>query len=156
MSPDELAQQWDASTPKLFGYLVNVLHDKTLAEDIFQTTWLKAIKALPDYQSRGIKFSSWLFAIARNECRQHWRAGNHEVPLDSTAHDVPDERAARHDDSIFIDQVLAKLSEDDRELLRLRYIADLPLNDIARILQINIIAVRVRLHRALKRAQHYV
>ena len=155
MSPDELARQWDATTPKLFGYLVNVLRDKTLAEDILQSTWLKAIQALPRYQNQGNKFHAWLFAIARNECKQYWRSGNRELPLDQEIHDIPDDHSDHQHDSIFIDQILAKLPEDDRELLRLRYIADLPINDIAKVLKINIIAVRVRLHRALKRAQQY-
>lgn len=151
-----LESLWDELTPKLFGYLVNVLRDKALAEDILQNTWLKAVKALPQYQDRGNKLSAWFFAIAHNECKQYWRSGNREVPLHQDTHDIPDDHAARHDDSIFIDQIMAKLSEDDRELLRLRYIADLPMSDIAKVLNINIIAVRVRVHRALKRAQSYV
>ncbi|MEK7583381.1 MAG: sigma-70 family RNA polymerase sigma factor [Patescibacteria group bacterium] len=155
MSPDELAKQWDATTPKLFGYLVNVLRDKALAEDILQSTWLKALQALPRYQPRN-KFEAWLFAIARNECKQHWRGGNREVPMDPEAHDIPDDRSSQQHDSILVDQIMAKMTEDDRELLRLRYIADLSMNEIAAILKINIIAVRVRVHRALKRAQHYV
>jgi len=148
-----LESLWDELTPKLFGYLVNVLHDKTLAEDILQNTWTKALQALPRYHDRGKPFQAWLFAIARNECNQHWRKGSREVPLDPGTHDIPDVPSAGHTDSIYIDQIMAKLSEDDRELLRLRYIADLPMNDIAKILNINIIAVRVRVHRALKRAR---
>src|SRR3989344_8869902 len=151
-----LESLWDELTPKLFGYLVNVLRDKTLAEDILQNTWLKALRALPRYQERGNKFRAWLFAIARNECKQHWRNGNHEVPLNPNSHDIPDDHQAIRHEAILVDQIMARLSEDDRELLRLRYIADLPMNDIARILNINIIAVRVRLHRALKRAKNYV
>lgn len=152
MSPDELAQLWDKTTPKLFGYLVNVLRDRTLAEDILQITWTKALDALPRYRNEG-KFNAWLFAIARNECKQHWRKTNREVPLDSEVHDAPDQ-SINHD-VILIDQILSKLSEDDRELLRLRYISDLSINDIANILKINYIAVRVRVHRALKRAHYY-
>ena len=155
MSPDELAQYWDTTTPKLFGYLVNVLLDKELAEDILQSTWLKAIEALPRYRPRGAGFSAWLFAIARNECKQHWRKTNHEVPLDPEAHDVPDQESSSPHDGILIDQLFAKLSEDDREILRLRYIADLPLDGIAKILKLNFVTVRVRIHRALARARAY-
>ncbi|OGN29362.1 MAG: hypothetical protein A3A33_01125 [Candidatus Yanofskybacteria bacterium RIFCSPLOWO2_01_FULL_49_25] len=150
---EALGALWDALTPKLFGYLVNVLKDKTLAEDILQTTWLKAIDGLPRFQQRGVPFSSWLFAIAHNECRQHWRTGSHEVPLDPEIHDIPDHASTKPHDKILIDQVLAKLPEDDRELLRLRYIADLPLSDIASILKLNFVTVRVRVHRALARAR---
>ena len=153
MSPDELAQYWDTTTPKLFGYLVNVLRDKTVAEDVFQNTWLKAIKALPNFQSNGNKFKAWLFAIARNECKQLWRKSNREVPIDSETHDIPDNNSENQQNGILMNQIISRLSEDDREILRLRYIADLPINDIAKILNLNFVTVRVRIHRALARAR---
>lgn len=148
-----LGKLWDEITPKLFGYLVNVLRDKALAEDILQATWMKAIEALDSYQDRGIPFSAWLFAIARNECKLHWRKSNHEVPYDSNEHDIPSVPSS--DSAILAEQILATLPEDDRELLRLRYIADLSMSDIAKILQTNSVAVRVRVHRALKRARQH-
>lgn len=150
---EALSQLWDKITPKLFGYLINTLKNRQLAEDLLQTTWLKAIAALPKFQDRGNGMEAWLFAIARNECRQHWRKGEREVPLDNSAYDVPDTRKEGTEQQILVEQLLNKLPEDDRELLRLRYIADLPITDIARILNINFVAVRVRLHRALKRAR---
>lgn len=42
-----LGALWDATMPKLYGYLVNVLRDKALAEDILQSTWAKALEASP-------------------------------------------------------------------------------------------------------------
>src|ERR1700690_2372444 len=83
---EALGALWDAITPKLFGYLINTTHDKALAEDILQTTWLKAIKALPNYQPRGVNISAWLFAIARNEFHQHWRKAQREIPLENEKH----------------------------------------------------------------------
>lgn len=148
-----LGMIYDEVAPKLFGYLVNTLKDKTLAEDVFQSTWLKAISALPKYQPRGVKIQAWLFAIARNECRQYWRKGKKESDVDIAELDIADVHQDQTENNLLVEQILNKLSSDDRELLRLRYIADLPVNDIARILNINFIAVRVRLHRALVRAR---
>ena len=148
-----LGELWDAVTPKLFGYLINTLRDKTLAEDVLQATWLKAINALPGFKAQGISISAWLFAIARNECKQHWRKGEHEVPLDENLHDAAAANANQTEQNLLIEQLLAKLSQEDRELIRLRYISDLPINEIAKILNINFVAVRVRLHRALAKAR---
>ena len=150
---EALGLLWDQVTPKLFGYLVNTTHDKTLAEDLLQGTWLKAIEALPNFKPRGIAISAWLFAIARNECRLHWRKSGRETAFDSSLHDVPAENNNQTEHTILVEQVLNKLSDEDRELIRLRYIADLPINDIAKVLNINFVAVRVRLHRALARAR---
>ena len=148
-----LSQLWDFITPKLFGYLVNTLKDKALAEDILQTTWLKAIKALPGFKSQGISISAWLFAIARNECKQHWRKDTREDALNENLHDAPNTDGQQTEQNILIEQMLAKLSPEDQELIRLRYISDLSIKDIAKVLNINLIAVRVRLHRAISKAR---
>lgn len=149
---EALGQLWDELTPKLFGYLINTTHDRILAEDLLQATWLKAIDNLPKFESRGIAISAWLFAIARNECRQHWRKSNREVEFNPAEHD----RAStdgKTDNNLIIEQILNRLSGDDREILCLRYIADLSLNEIAKVLNINFVTVRVRIHRAIARAR---
>jgi len=148
-----LGELWDTITPKLFGYLINTLQDKVLAEDLLQTTWLKAINALPGFKAQGVSISAWLFAIARNECKQHWRKGGHEVPLDENLHDAAAANANQTEQNLLIEQLLAQLSQEDRELIRLRYISGLPINEIAKILNINFVAARVRLHRAIAKAR---
>jgi len=155
MKNEDISLLWDEITPKLYGYLVNTLRDRNLAEDILQSTWLKAIEALPGFKEEGAGFSSWLFAIARNECRQHWRKQGREIPFDLELHDKGehDQTEKKHEEKIFVDQILAQLSESDRELLRLRYIAGLPLDNIAKILKINGVTARVRMHRAIKAAR---
>lgn len=153
LNKDNISALWDTVTPKLYGYLVHTLRDRNLAEDILQTTWVKAIEAFPRFKERrGISFSSWLFVIARNECKQHWRKAGREVSFNSEIHDK-EEIDSKEEDKIFIDQILMQLSPDDRELIRLRYIADLSLNEIAKLLEINPVTVRVRMHRALSFAK---
>lgn len=155
---EALGQLWDTLTPKLFGYLVNTLKDKPLAEDVFQNTWLKAINALNNFDPKKGAFSSWLFAIAKNECRQVWRKGKHEslAAADEIKTEPSTHERQKADDVILVEQIINKLPAEDRELLRLRYIADLPLNEIAAILNINFVAVRVRMHRAIKRAKSLI
>lgn len=145
---------WNRLTPKLYGYLINVTRDKQLSEDILQNTWLAALSHLAQYRFQGTGFGAWLFAIARNECNKHWRNEKREVPLDPVEHDFPTyEHKQSSDERLMVEAVLAALSEEDRELIRLRYIADLSVNEIAHILNINSVAVRVRLHRALRRSR---
>lgn len=150
-----LEQLWDTCSPKLFGYLVNTLRDRQLAEDVFQTTWLRAAEHVSTYSFRGVGFSSWLFAIARNECRQHWRKSNRAEGQALQAEPVSNEHESLQN-KLFIDQALSKLSESDRELLRLRYIADMSINEIAKTLNSNSVAVRVRVSRALARVRSVI
>lgn len=150
---DAFRALWDELTPKLFGYLVNTLRDRTIAEDILQNTWLKALKALPRYEQRGARISAWLFAIARNECREHWRKSGREAPFNLKEHDTAGNIDSTHEEKFLIEQILSSLSEADRDILRLRYIVDLSMRDIAKVLNLNFITVRVRVHRALTRAR---
>lgn len=144
---------WDEITPKLFGYLVNTLRNRALAEDVLQTTWLKAIAALSSFKERGAGFQAWIFAIAKNECREQWRKSGRELPLDLELHDRASECGDDYEEKLLIEQTLDALSESDRDILRLRYIADLSMNEIAHVLGLNFVTVRVRVHRALARAR---
>ncbi len=151
---EALGLLWDVITPKLYGYLINQLRQKDLAEDICQETWLKAMQALGTFKDRGVRFSAWVFAIARNECRQQWRKGNREVALDAALDDIDvRNQQSQSDDVLMIDVALNKLSEEEKEIVRLRYIADLSFTDIAGVLNISMVAARVRLHRALAHAR---
>ncbi len=152
LSKEEISDLWDTITPKLYGYLINTLKDSALADDILQTTWIKVIKSLPEYSDRGYKISSWIFSIAKNEMRQHWRKNGREIPYDNNLHDLA-QVETKDEDKIYIDQVIAKLDPVDQELLRLRYIADLPLGEISKLLNLNPVNVRVKMHRALSRAR---
>jgi RNA polymerase sigma-70 factor (ECF subfamily) len=152
MNKDEIAELWDKITPKLYGYLINTLKDRTIADDILQTTWMKAIEALPNFKSRGQGFSAWLFSIARNEMRMHWRKNGREISYDHNLHDFA-EAKDNTEDKIFLGQVVSKLSDEERELINLRYIADLSFFEIAKLLDTNPVTVRVKIHRALSRAR---
>lgn len=141
---------YDTITPKLYGYLVNVLRDKVVAEDILQEVWIKAITSLAMFRPQGVRFSAWLFAIARNECRTHWRKKGREVGIDDTL--VGTSSHAHTEEKVWVDMVIGKLSLEDQEILRLRYLADLSFKEVARVLNISLISARVRVHRALEKA----
>lgn len=148
---DAMGLLWDAITPKLYGYLVNVLKDKEQADDALQNTWLNAMTALPRFEARNVRFSAWLFAIAKNVCRQQWRAAGRETNLETIK--AAAEQKHEPDATLMIDMLLPKLSADDQEVLRLCYIADLNCKEIAAVLSISSLSARVRLHRARARAR---
>lgn len=145
-----LGSLWDVITPKLYGYLINTLRDRTLAEDMLQNTWLKAVGAIAKFEPRGVRFSAWLFAIAKNECRQHWRRQKFEQPITEEHEDtIRDDSHTEMFEKLYLDSILNQLSEDERELLRLRYISGFSFKEISKILNISSIAARVRVHRAI-------
>ncbi|OGH88215.1 MAG: hypothetical protein A3J93_00545 [Candidatus Magasanikbacteria bacterium RIFOXYC2_FULL_42_28] len=149
-----LGSLWDVITPKLYGYLINTLRDSHLAEDILQNTWLKATGSISKFKPQGVRFSAWLFAIAKNECRQHWRAQKFDEPItENLADNLRDNTREDITEKLYLESVLRRLSEDEQELLRLRYISGFSFKEIAKILNISAITARVRIHRTLGRAR---
>lgn len=58
--------------PRLYRFLYGLVGDAELARDLTQDTFLAAYRALPD-TSEDLNLTGWLFQIARNCARQHWR-----------------------------------------------------------------------------------
>lgn len=65
------------------NYLVAIVQDRHLAEDLTQETFLAAHKSLDRFTSGG-NFGAWLRGIARNKARDHWRVeGRRQLVVDS-------------------------------------------------------------------------
>ncbi len=152
---EALGVLWDAITPKLYGYLVNTVKNKELADDCLQETWLKAVRALQQFRPRGVRFGAWLFAIARNVCREHWRKNKPQTPVAEFENDLSDQSVGQEamEEKIIVDSIFAKIPPDDQEIFRLRYLGELSFKEIASVLGISPLAARVRLHRSLTRAR---
>ncbi|MGL5393197.1 MAG: sigma-70 family RNA polymerase sigma factor [Shewanella sp.] len=72
----------------LYRYFVRQLADPQLAEDLYQETWGRVIRAAPNYQASA-KFTTWLYRIAHNLLIDHVRAVK-PVELVSSADDAFD------------------------------------------------------------------
>lgn len=70
----------------LYRYFVRQLGDKQLAEDLYQETWGRVIRAAVNYEASA-KFNTWLYRIAHNLLIDHVRAVK---PVDLVGHDEGD------------------------------------------------------------------
>ena len=115
--------------------------DRGQAEDAMQEAWIDVWRGLPRYDV-GRPFRPWLLAIVGNRCRMLGR--RHAIPTQSLGEDLADtlldphdayaEVAAREPDAT-LRNALACLSAEARELLELRYQAELELAEIAETLR---------------------
>ncbi|MDO8505812.1 MAG: RNA polymerase sigma factor [bacterium] len=151
--------------PKLFGYLLVQTRQKELAEDIAQDTFLKAIQGLKQYEYRGASFGAWLFTIAKNTLASHYRKQNRvhiaepeelELvgPIVPSSHEAlvgaEDEQVIKEKLRV-LEQGMQKLSEQERELVSMKYIADLSYDDIAKVFKKRPTTLAVQMHRILKK-----
>jgi RNA polymerase sigma-70 factor, ECF subfamily len=143
-----------------------MITSKEDAEDLAQETFLRLYRAL-DRIAPKAKFSTLLFGIARNLTRNFIRDGKRRghdrvLPLEKAdpvradAVNRPDRRAHGGEIAALIEEALAQLSPEHREILILREIEDQDYESMAEILGCRIGTVRSRLARAREQVRQHI
>jgi RNA polymerase sigma-70 factor (ECF subfamily) len=142
---------------RLFRYLLRLTGDEAMAEDVFQQAWLQVAERIARYDAAR-PFGPWLFTVARNLALDQLRrirpgrldeAGELAAPAgtgdDPLARAVAMERSSRLLDAV------GRLAPLDREVLSLRFEAELELKQLAQTLGVPVPTAKARLYRALAR-----
>jgi len=120
----------------VYRYIASRVQRPSDAEDLTQHVFVKALEALPRYESRGIPFGGWLFRLARNAVIDAIRTRHDHAELDSiigwTHGDAgPDEIVAVRQELDAIGAALATLTDEQREAITLRFFAGLSAREAA-------------------------
>ena len=142
----------------LLGYLYRMTGgDRALGEDLVQETFLRILQNLDQYQHPR-RFKPWLYAIATNLARDHYkRADTRRVEpmphqnLNASGEDQPETRLLASDDGRHVAAALAALPAPQREVIVLRFYQELSLAEIAEALAIPLGTVKSRLSIGLQR-----
>jgi RNA polymerase sigma-70 factor, ECF subfamily len=134
---------------RVYAYVAYRVGDRSEAEDITSETFERALRYRDRYDERKGDPVAWLLGIARNCVYDAQLRARPEANVgpEPTRPGVDAEVLAK----LTLEQALAELSNDDRELLALRYGADLRAREIARMLDRRTNAVEVALTRARAR-----
>jgi RNA polymerase sigma-70 factor, ECF subfamily len=149
---------------QVYSFAYYELHDHHEAEDATERTFLAALANLARFEERArptdgdgaSTFRVWLFQIARNVIAERRRLGRRrpEAPLEAAATvaapvDLQGE-VERHDAAQAAWGAVARLSDDRRRALILRFVDEMSTAEIAGVLGRSEGAVRVLIHRALR------
>ena len=138
----------------VFRYLYSRLGNRLAAEDATAQTFLAALEQIQKYHDRGY-FSSWLFSIARHKAMDYFRKGHKETPIEDIELIATDPslltQVIKTERSLALAELIRKLSPDEQELIRLRYVGELSFAEMGNILGQKEDTVKKSLYRLLAR-----
>ena len=156
---NELMARWQQS---LVGFIYRYIGHETDALDLAQETFVRVYATRRRYTVRG-KFSTWLFAIAANLCRNYLRRRRRRgesVPETSDMEDAefadriqglddsPDQAAMRSESISLIKVAIEKLPHDLKTVILLHEYQSLSYGEISSVLGCSVKAVEMKLYRA--------
>ncbi|WP_028516438.1 RNA polymerase sigma factor [Ruminococcus flavefaciens] len=144
----DIDEQYD----KIYRYCYIKVKHKETAEDITQETFLRYLEH-PQYSSID-KTLQLLYTIAGNLCRDEFRKHKTDELTDTEASSENVEENVLSD--LELKNALKKLSDDDRELILLRYINGVPVNVMAKLYNISRFALNRRINRVLGQLNEYM
>ena len=136
----------------MFLFLQGLTGSETLAEELTQETFFKALDGLKGFDGRQ-DVRAWLFTVARNAYYDHCRRAKRTAPLEAAADaaaDAPDvvQLLADETAAFTVHQCLHALDEPYKEVFSLRVFGELPFEKIGAIFGHNAAWARVTYYRA--------
>jgi RNA polymerase sigma factor (sigma-70 family) len=157
--PSAFGGLYDRYVQPIYRDVFSRLGNAPEAEDVTSQTFMAAYESLGRYRERG-QFSAWLFRIARSKLNDHFRRSRREVGLEAAGQILEREDALgiliRAEELSRIRSVISQLNEEEQELIRLRYVADLSFAEIASLLGKREDAVKKSVYRLLARLKSQV
>lgn len=135
-----------------YNIAYRIVGDADIAKDMAQESFISAYASLERFQY-GSKFSSWLYRIVVNKCKDHLRAERDTVQVDEISDIVPskertpEQTVSSRQTGDVIQQALNSLPEEYRDVIVLKHIEELDYREISDILGVSVNALKVRAHR---------
>ena len=155
---NELILRWERP---IYALAYRTIGREEDARDICQETFMRAFRALPGFRGQS-KFSSWLYRIALNLCRDLMRR-QRRTPVVQAPEDVDlaelaaaaepsesiEDLVSRHDQTRMVEQAMALLPEEQRTAIVLKEYHGLTFQEIADLVGCPLSTVKTRLYQGL-------
>lgn len=137
---------------RLYRYcFFRVGNNRELAEDLVQSSFIKAWEKIDTFKKGS--FQAWLYTITRNTLVDHIRSDKQNVSIDETFADEKQELEEHVHKKMEVEKVMKAvkyLTDEQQELIILKFIEDLSNKEIAKILGKKEDAIRAMQYRALQ------
>ncbi len=159
--PEAFCELYEVYYPKMLNFCMRALMSVSDAEDVTSDTFLKAVRALASFKPEKGTFSGWLYRIATNSLRDHFRANSRQRPFDGndsgyetfpaqgrlaaeTASGTPE----KFEEFRRLHEAISELKPVYRISIILHYFEGKPLAEIAAATNCKVVTARWRLHHA--------
>ena len=158
---EAFGQLYDAYVDRVYRYIYFRVSDEATAEDLTSQVFLKGWEHLGTYRPGGAPFLAWLYTIARNLVIDHYRSRRETVPIEEVVALPADlQSVSEQVENLFDLQAmraaLQNLTEDQQQVLVLKFIAGLSTDAIAKMMDKREGAVRALQMRALQSMAKYL
>jgi len=148
--------------PKVYRYVRYKVNNDLLAEDLTSTVFIKALDNFEKYSEDNAAFSTWIFSITRHAIIDYYRTEGKKryLSLDEVVErpadgDSPGEKLENQAEKDCLNNCVAKLSQEEQELIHLKFGAEMSNRQIAEIMGISESNTGVRLFRTVKKLKEY-
>ena len=141
----------------IFLFINKRVEDQHTTSDLTSQVFLKALIALPQYKSKGVPFSAWLFRIASNQVNAFFRQSKNKRSISLEEKHIEllfeqvDENLPPKNKTDTLIALLNHLDSDDVELLELRFFEERPFKEVGFILGISENLAKTKTYRLLQK-----
>lgn len=154
--PDGFGALYEHFFPRIYNYIRYRVHDAAITDDLTAQVFEKAFAKRHSYNPEIAPFEAWLFAIARHSVYNYTRDQRPWLPLDAafqrtSTHHQPEPSVIQQERNQQLLDAVRQLPDQQREVVALKFGAELSNIEIARMLDITPNHVGVILYRAVHR-----
>lgn len=151
---------FDRYHKRIFNFLARMSFDRAAAEDLTQNVFLRLIRYRSSYRY-GNRFQPWIYQMARNVFADHYQAHKNKkaefVAVEKMGDTMGDhnDAAEQEERERILQQSLARLSDEQRELLVLTRYQHMKYEEVAELMETSVANIKVKVHRAIARLREY-
>lgn len=151
---------FDRYHKRIFNFLARMTFDRDAAEDLTQNVFLRLIRYRNSYR-HGHRFQPWIYQMARNVFADHHQTHKNRK-ADFVAVEKMGDTMSDHNDAAeqeererILQQSLARLSDEQRELLVLTRYQHMKYEEVAEMMETSVANIKVKVHRAIARLREF-
>jgi len=160
---DDFSQLFDAYYRRVYRYICYRINNHGAAEDLCSQVFVRALSKRDTYSGKKGTVDVWLFSIARNTVIDYYRSLKKETHLSFdtildmvSSHPAPDELAMIFEQNKLLWKALDTLREKERNVIALKYAAELKNTEIAKLIGVSESQVGVILYRSMGKLKKHL